>query len=369
MSAMCLKRSSVKSQYGFLLVTAIFLLVILAALGAFILTISGTQQTSSALDVQGSRAYQAARAGIDWASYQLLINAGAPTLRQQTTGAGANPVTLTLGSLPQANNLLILVGGNNFGLDFPGGVTGGGVTSWSRATIKNNNSDAEIWYGITNGSSATVTLHGAAGAHLPWGNLSEWSGMNQTQGSVLDVTAIGTGTTATATTTPGITTTNANDLIIFDVGANVSGCVTFCVNWGTGPTPGTWTPMTGVYSNDPGPNEQKSWYSIVSTAGAYNPSQTIGGGGGWWDAAMAAFKAQSAAGAFITACTPGPTTQNVTGMGGTLSGFTAAVTCSSTTYTEGGATVTVYQITSTGAKGTVGTLDRVERQLQVTLTK
>jgi hypothetical protein len=79
--------------------------------------------------------------------------------------------------------------------------------------------------------------------------------------------------------------------------------------------------------------------------------------------------AESASGAFTTACNPGPTTQNVTGMGGTLSGFTAAVTCSSTTYTEGGATVTVYQITSTGAQGTVGTLDRVERQLQVTLNK
>jgi hypothetical protein len=78
---------------------------------------------------------------------------------------------------------------------------------------------------------------------------------------------------------------------------------------------------------------------------------------------------ESASGAFTTACNPGPTTLNVTGMGGTLSGFTAAVTCSSTTYTEGGATVTVYQITSTGAQGTVGTLDRVERQLQVTLNK
>jgi hypothetical protein len=56
-------------------------------------------------------------------------------------------------------------------------------------------------------------------------------------------------------------------------------------------------------------------------------------------------------------------------MGGTMSGFTAAVTCSSTTYTEGAATWTVYQITSTGAVGTVGTLDRVERELQVTLIK
>lgn len=57
---------------GFSLVTAIFLLVILAGLGAAIVSISGVQQMSSALDVQGARAYQAARAGIEWGLYQKL---------------------------------------------------------------------------------------------------------------------------------------------------------------------------------------------------------------------------------------------------------------------------------------------------------
>jgi MSHA biogenesis protein MshP len=53
-------------------VTAIFLIVVLAALGAFMVTISGLQQTSGALDVQGARAYQAARAGIEWKTYQVV---------------------------------------------------------------------------------------------------------------------------------------------------------------------------------------------------------------------------------------------------------------------------------------------------------
>jgi len=56
---------------GFAIVAAIFILVVLAALGAFILSVSSSQQLGSALDVQGARAYQAARAGIEWGLYQV----------------------------------------------------------------------------------------------------------------------------------------------------------------------------------------------------------------------------------------------------------------------------------------------------------
>lgn len=61
-----------RATRGFVLPAAIFLLVVLAALGAAIVTVSTTQQIGSALDVQGTRAYQAARAGIEWGLYQQL---------------------------------------------------------------------------------------------------------------------------------------------------------------------------------------------------------------------------------------------------------------------------------------------------------
>lgn len=64
------------AQRGFALATAIFLLVVLAALGAAMLTFSSTQHVGSAMDVQGARAYQAARAGIEWGVYQALRGAG-----------------------------------------------------------------------------------------------------------------------------------------------------------------------------------------------------------------------------------------------------------------------------------------------------
>ncbi len=72
-------------QHGFTMVSAIFLLVVLAALGAFMLTFSSVQHTTAATDLQGSRAYQAARAGIEWAAYQVLDPAGA------TVVAPSNP--------------------------------------------------------------------------------------------------------------------------------------------------------------------------------------------------------------------------------------------------------------------------------------
>ena len=62
-------------QRGFTIISAIFILVVLAALGAFIVNISTSQQVGSALDVQGVRAYHAARAGLEWGLYQVQSSA------------------------------------------------------------------------------------------------------------------------------------------------------------------------------------------------------------------------------------------------------------------------------------------------------
>ncbi|GAB3248870.1 hypothetical protein [Chitinimonas naiadis] len=59
-------------ERGFALIAALFLLVVLSAIGAFVLTLSTTSQQSNILDFQGSRAYQAARAGIEYAAYRAL---------------------------------------------------------------------------------------------------------------------------------------------------------------------------------------------------------------------------------------------------------------------------------------------------------
>lgn len=82
------------AQHGFSLVSAIFLLVVIAALGTFAVTLSTTQQQSSALDVMGARAYQAARAGIEWGAYQVLPNSAVPGGFATNCRAGATSQVL-----------------------------------------------------------------------------------------------------------------------------------------------------------------------------------------------------------------------------------------------------------------------------------
>lgn len=51
---------------GFSLVTAVFVIVVLAAIGAFIVRISDVQRQTALGALQGARAFQAAQAGIEW---------------------------------------------------------------------------------------------------------------------------------------------------------------------------------------------------------------------------------------------------------------------------------------------------------------
>jgi MSHA biogenesis protein MshP len=70
-----------KRQHGSSLVAAIFLLVVIAGLGVFMLSIYSAQQRTSSMDVRGARAYQAAKAGIEWGSYQIMLpENSSPTL-------------------------------------------------------------------------------------------------------------------------------------------------------------------------------------------------------------------------------------------------------------------------------------------------
>ena len=72
MSATLLRRPGSGRRRGFAILSAVFLLIVLALLGAMIVNLSSAQQIGSARDLAGSRAYFAARAGIDWGVYQAL---------------------------------------------------------------------------------------------------------------------------------------------------------------------------------------------------------------------------------------------------------------------------------------------------------
>lgn len=61
-------------QAGFSLVPALFLLVVLAALGLVAVRLAGIQHQTVVLAMQSGRAYAAARSGVDWSAYQALVN-------------------------------------------------------------------------------------------------------------------------------------------------------------------------------------------------------------------------------------------------------------------------------------------------------
>lgn len=59
-------------QHGFSLVAALFVLVVLGALGVYMVTISAVQQQTVSYAYFSARAYQAARSGIEWGIYTAL---------------------------------------------------------------------------------------------------------------------------------------------------------------------------------------------------------------------------------------------------------------------------------------------------------
>lgn len=67
-------------QCGMSIIAGVFLLMLMAVLAAAIATIVSTAHVNLAADIGGSRAYQAARAGVEWGMYQLDPNAQSAAL-------------------------------------------------------------------------------------------------------------------------------------------------------------------------------------------------------------------------------------------------------------------------------------------------
>jgi len=92
--------STMRRDTGVTLVTAIMLLLVLAALGAFIVSLGTTQQINSAFDFQGSQAYHAARTGLEFGAYQAINGScvGSTSLALPAAQFGAiTTVTVTCG--------------------------------------------------------------------------------------------------------------------------------------------------------------------------------------------------------------------------------------------------------------------------------
>lgn len=92
-------RFSTQRERGFSLVAAIFLLVIIASLGVFMLSVYSTQRATMNQDIQGVRAYHAAKAGIEWATFQLLDPENTTPVSAPATCAAATGTPVFAGAL------------------------------------------------------------------------------------------------------------------------------------------------------------------------------------------------------------------------------------------------------------------------------
>jgi MSHA biogenesis protein MshP len=76
-------------QTGFTLITAIFLLVVIATLSVYMLNMRSVQHQTLVYGVQGARAMQAARAGIEWGIYESIVGNNCVTTNPAFNAPGA----------------------------------------------------------------------------------------------------------------------------------------------------------------------------------------------------------------------------------------------------------------------------------------
>jgi len=92
---------------GFALVPALFLIVVLAALGAVAIRVGNGEQQTVTMALQQSRALAAARAGIEWGAYNALVNhtcAASTTLNLSEAALSGFTVAVTCTATSYSSN-------------------------------------------------------------------------------------------------------------------------------------------------------------------------------------------------------------------------------------------------------------------------
>jgi MSHA biogenesis protein MshP len=88
---------------GFSLVAVLFLIVVVAALGAFAVRIGAGQQQTVNLALLGARALSAANSGVEYAAHQAVADTGPHVCANATlnlTGPGLNGFTVEVTCVP-----------------------------------------------------------------------------------------------------------------------------------------------------------------------------------------------------------------------------------------------------------------------------
>lgn len=109
-------RRANKRESGFALVGAIFLVVILAALGVFAVTLSGVQHATNSQAVIASRTYYGAKAGLEWGIQQAIAASScAASTTFSPSGAGLSGISVTVTCTSHASGVFYLTSTGTYG--------------------------------------------------------------------------------------------------------------------------------------------------------------------------------------------------------------------------------------------------------------
>lgn len=90
-----IQNRAVRGAGGFSLVPALFLLIVLAGLGAIAVRLTAVQQQTTVLAVQAARAFAAARAGVEATVYDALVNGNCGSLTLSLSEGGLAGFSVT----------------------------------------------------------------------------------------------------------------------------------------------------------------------------------------------------------------------------------------------------------------------------------
>lgn len=84
---------------GYLLMAAIFILVVLAGLFVYLLTVTTGQVAAVTQDERATRAYQTARAAVEWGAYHILRNPSHAFVTGTCSAAGGSTTLSQFGAM------------------------------------------------------------------------------------------------------------------------------------------------------------------------------------------------------------------------------------------------------------------------------
>ncbi len=91
-----LDRKIERSQSGFTLITALFLLIVVALLSVYMINFRNVQQSTVVFGQQGARAMLAAHSGLEWGIYDSVVNGLCAPSSFTATGTALSAFTISV---------------------------------------------------------------------------------------------------------------------------------------------------------------------------------------------------------------------------------------------------------------------------------